>query len=100
MYACSDLHADDGVDEKEHGDEQADIGQGLEGLHEGPQENPDGVTLPQQFDQTGSSEKFQKTHVDRINKLEKGQENSIYVSKCGCSCSGKWVDKKSYSVSL
>ena len=32
-----DLHADDGVDEEEHGDEQDDIGERLEGLHEGPE---------------------------------------------------------------
>lgn len=25
----TDLHADDGVDEKDHGDEQADVGQSL-----------------------------------------------------------------------
>jgi len=45
--AVSDLHADDGVDEEEHGDEEADVGQRLEGLDEGPQQDADGVALPQ-----------------------------------------------------
>ena len=31
------LHANDGVDEEEHRDEQDDIGERLEGLHEGPE---------------------------------------------------------------
>lgn len=65
----SNLHANDGVDEKKHGDEQADVGQSLEGLDEGPQKNADGVTLSEQFDQTSSSEQLQETHVERINKL-------------------------------
>lgn len=36
-YVPKDLHADDGVDEEQHGDEQDDVGQGLEGLDESPQ---------------------------------------------------------------
>ena len=32
-----DLHANDGVDEEEHGDEQDDVGERLEGLDEGPE---------------------------------------------------------------
>ena len=35
-----DLHADDGVDEEEHGDEQDDVGERLEGLDEGPEKDP------------------------------------------------------------
>ena len=66
------LHADDGVDEEEHGDEQADVRQSLEGLNEGPQENPDGVTLAEQFDETSCSEQLQETHVERINELGRG----------------------------
>ena len=32
-----DLHADDGIDEEEHGDEEDDVGERLEGLHKGPE---------------------------------------------------------------
>lgn len=75
MSAClPDLHANDGVDEEEHGDEQADIGQSLEGLDEGPQEDPDGVALSQQFDETSCSEQLQETHVELINRLAPGQK--------------------------
>ena len=43
------LHANDGVDEEEHEDEQTDVGQGLEGLEERPQQKSDGVALTQQL---------------------------------------------------
>lgn len=65
----SHLHADDGIDEEEHSNEQADVGQSLEGLNEGPQEDADGVTLPQQFDQTSRSKQLQETHVERVDTL-------------------------------
>lgn len=75
MSAClPDLHANDGVDEEEHGDEQADIRQSLEGLDEGPQEDPDGVALSQQFDETSCSEQLQETHVELIHRLAPGQK--------------------------
>lgn len=70
LCAClSNLHAYDGVDEEEHGDEQADIRQSFEGLDEGPQEDPNGVSLSQQFDETSCSEQLQETHVELINRL-------------------------------
>ncbi len=75
----SDLHANDGVDEEEHGDEQADVRQSLEGLDEGPQENPNGVTLSQQFDQTSCSEQLQETHIELINKLLQEQRRRKLV---------------------
>ena len=36
----ADLHADDGVDEEEHADEEDDVGERLEGLDEGPEKDP------------------------------------------------------------
>ena len=41
----------------------------LERLHEGPQQNTDGVTLSQQLDQPGRSEELQETHVDGVHRL-------------------------------
>lgn len=41
----------------------------LEGLNEGPQQNTDGVTLPQQLYQPGCSEELQETHVDGVHRL-------------------------------
>ena len=46
-YVSEDLHSDDGVDEKQHGDQQNDVRQSLKGLDEGPQKNANGVALPQ-----------------------------------------------------
>lgn len=66
----SDLHANDGVDEEEHGDEEANIWERFEGLDEGPKENPDCVALSQQFDQASCSEQLQEAHVKLFNRLE------------------------------
>lgn len=60
------LHSDDGVDEEEHGDQQDDVGQGLEGLDERPEQDPDRVALAQQLDQAGRAEQAEKTHVDEV----------------------------------
>ena len=37
LRLIANLHANDGIDEEEHGDEQDDIGERLEGLDEGPE---------------------------------------------------------------
>ncbi len=66
LEVAEDLHADDGVDEEEHGDEQDDVGQRLEGLHERPQQDPDGLALPQQLDQPGGAEQAEEAHVDEV----------------------------------
>lgn len=38
----------------------------LEGLHKGPEEDSDGVTLSEEFDEPGSSEEAEKTQVDEV----------------------------------
>ena len=38
----------------------------LEALHEGPQQDADGVALPQQLDQPRRAEQPQKTHVEEV----------------------------------
>lgn len=43
--ATTYLHANDGVDEEEHGDQEANVRQRLEGLYEGPKEYANGVAL-------------------------------------------------------
>lgn len=75
----SNLHADDCVDEKEHGDEQADVGQSLEGLDKSPQENADGVTLSEQFDKASCSEQLQETHVELVNRLAQGERKETVL---------------------
>ena len=66
-----DLHSDDGVDEKEHSDQQNDVRQSLEGLDEGPQKNANGVALPQKLDQTGGTKQPQEANIDKILLQEK-----------------------------
>lgn len=41
----------------------------LERLYEGPQQDTDGVALPQQLDQASRSEKLQEAHVDGVHRL-------------------------------
>lgn len=60
------LHSDDGVNEKQHCNEQADIRQSFERLNEGPEQNSDCVSLAQQLNQTGRTEQTQEAHVKRI----------------------------------
>lgn len=43
------LHADDGVYEEQHGDQQTNVREGLETLDERPQQYPYRVTLSEQF---------------------------------------------------
>ena len=50
------LHPHDAVDEEDEGDEQADPGQGLEGLEEGPEQGPDTLVFVEQLDKTGDTE--------------------------------------------
>lgn len=38
----------------------------LEGLNEGPQQDADGVALPQQLDETSRSEQPQEAQVDHL----------------------------------
>ena len=63
---CCDLHADDGVDEEEHADEEDDVGQRLERLHERPQQDPDRLALTQQLHETSGAKQSQEAHVDEI----------------------------------
>lgn len=58
------LHTDDGVDEKEHGDEQAYVGQRLERLYERPEQDANRVALSQQFDETSRTKQTQKAQID------------------------------------
>lgn len=38
----------------------------LERLHESPEENADGVTLAEEFDESGSTEEAEKAQVDEV----------------------------------
>ena len=63
---CNNLHPDDGVDEEEHADQEDDVGQRLERLHEGPQQDPDRLALTEQLDETGGAKQSQEPDVDEI----------------------------------
>ncbi len=58
------LHANDGVDEEEHDDQDAHVGQGPERLHECPEEEADCVALAEQFDEACRPEQPQEADVD------------------------------------
>ena len=72
------LHPDNSVDEEEHCNEQDDIWKSLERLDERPEQDPDGVALPEKLDQTGRSEQPEKAHVDEVSLVEgKNNRNMI-----------------------
>ena len=76
------LHPDDCVDEEEHCDEKNDVRQrlqiwnmktslripevNLETLDEGPEEDPDGVSLSQQLDQSSCSEQAEEANIEKV----------------------------------
>ena len=55
------LHPDDAVDEEDEGDEQANPGQGLEGLEEGPEQGSDAFVFVEQFHETSHTEQTEET---------------------------------------
>lgn len=50
------LHANDGVDEEEHDDEQGNVGQRLKRFDERPQKSSDTFAPGQQFDEAHDAE--------------------------------------------
>lgn len=44
----------------------------LEGLHEGPQQDADGVALTQQLDEPGGTEQTQEAEIDEVVLREQG----------------------------
>ena len=59
-YPAKHLHAHHAVDEEDEGDEEANPGQGLEGLEECPEESSDSFILVQQLDQPSNTEQSQE----------------------------------------
>lgn len=52
----------------------------LEGLDEGPQQDADGVALPQQLDEAGSSEQPQKAQVQQPVLLRHGYQPNTPIT--------------------
>lgn len=52
----------------------------LKGLDEGPQQDTDGVSLPQQLDETSCSEQPQKTQIQKPVLQDQRQEHSQHYT--------------------
>ena len=65
-YPAKHLHAHHAVDEEDEGDEQANPGQGLEGLEEGPEEGSDALVLVEQLDEPSDTEQPEETNRGRL----------------------------------
>ena len=61
-YPAKHLHAHHPVDEEDEGDEEADPGEGLEGLEKGPEKGSDAFVFVEQLDETGHTEQPEKTN--------------------------------------
>ena len=73
------LHPDDAVDEEDEGDEQADPGQGLEGLEEGPEESSDPFIFVQQLDETSNTEESQEPDGSIAVRLREKNATDCFV---------------------
>ena len=62
----TNLHSNDGIDEKQHCNEENDIGESFETLHKSPEKNSDCVALSQKFDQTSCSEQSQEANIEEV----------------------------------
>ena len=71
---AKDLHPDDGVDEEQHGDQENDVRKSFETLHECPEENPDGVSLAEQLDQSSSPEQPQEANIKEVFLESRNQQ--------------------------
>ena len=85
-YPAKHLHAHHAVDEEDEGDEQANPGQGLEGLEEGPEEGSDALVLVEQLDEPSDTEQPEETNrgrlivgLERKNESELKKKAYIYV---------------------
>lgn len=56
------LHADHGVDEEEHDDQEADVGQRLERFDERPEQRLDALLLAEQLHQAHHAEQAEEVH--------------------------------------
>ena len=61
-YPTKHLHAHNAVDEEDEGNEEADPGEGLEGLEEGPEEGSDALVFVEQFDKPRHTEQSEETN--------------------------------------
>ena len=68
------LHSDDAVDEEDEGDEEANPGEGLEGLEEGPEEGSDALVLVEQLDEPSDTEQPEETNRGRLIVGLEGKE--------------------------
>lgn len=50
----------------------------LEGLHKSPEENADGVTLAEEFDESGSTEEAEKAQVDEVILRRRGRKVTFH----------------------
>ena len=54
----------------------------LEGLNKGPQQDADGVALPQQLNETSRSEQPQETQVDHLVLREEAEsQTDCYIAR-------------------
>ena len=63
---CPHLHADDPVDEEDECDEDADPGERLEGLDEGPEQRADALALREQLDEAHHAEQPEEVDGDHV----------------------------------
>ena len=75
--SLTNLHPDDAVDEEYECDEDADPGQRLERLDEGPEQRADALALREQFHEAHHAE--QPEEVDRDHAVSGLQDEMLFM---------------------
>ena len=73
------MHAHNCIDEEEHSHEHTNVRQSFEALHKGVEQNSDTHRPPQKLNESGSSEKLQKTHGDHFGGVYDAANHSYEI---------------------
>ena len=73
------MHAHNCIDEEEHSHEHTNVRQSFEALHKGVEQNSDTHRPPQKLNESGSSEKLQKTHGDHFGGVYDATNHSYEI---------------------
>ena len=67
------------IDEEEHSHEHTNVRQSFEALHKGVEQNSDTDRPPQKLNESGSTEKLQKTHGDHFGGVYDAANHSYEI---------------------
>ncbi len=76
-----ELHADNGIDEEEHDHQHHDVGQSLDGLDEGEEQDANADAASEQLDQSGRAKQPKEAHVDHLGGVDDAANHGDEVER-------------------